>query len=341
MNGNPYHPMKILKHLNRIKASLKGNICPVFLQLDLTNKCNFNCGHCSSQMYEDYNEYSEAEQEVGRILELLDEAKELGVKAVEITGGGEPTLYSSFVKVMEKIRENFEFSVVTNGSTLMRKEIMESMIGASWIRLSLDASSSQMHSNVHGLNRKSHIFSNIVKAATTFKKMSPRTILGYSFIVMNNNFKEIIKATRIARRSSFDNIRFSAYYSPNGSTIEEKNIVSILDSLNDAEEFWTTETFKVFTFAERIRDIYKEKKTKFCYYSCLVGVISATGIVYPCCAMKNMPEHRIGDIYESSLSDIYRKQKIMTTESCPPCWMNKKNDTIEYMLKPQLHTNFP
>jgi len=291
-------------------------------------------------MYEDYNNNKGVDLDPTRLLEVLSDAKEIGVKAVEITGGGEPTLHPCFKEIMRFIKNNFEFGVVTNGSRLMERKIMDSIVGASWLRLSLDASTASMHSKIHGIGRRHHIWDSIIIAASTFNQISRDTILGYSFVVTNDNIEEIVEATIYARMNLFDNIRFSSFYSPSGPMIEEKNRDRVLELLLEAKEL-ETQTFKVFTFAERVKDVYDDVKTELCYYSSLVGIISATGEVYPCCAMKNMSEHKMGNIYNESLVDIFDRQKVRNTKLCPPCWMSGKNEMVEYVLKPQLHANFP
>jgi len=197
MKGNPYNSMKVLKHLDRVQGALDGNIRPVFLQLDLTNKCNFSCEHCSSKMYPDYIQYRSAEQNTDRIFGLLNEAKFMDIKAIEITGGGEPTLYSSFVEIMKEIRKKFEFALVTNGSKLMQREIRECLIGASWVRISIDAADAVMYKIVHG-TKTDGLLSSVLGAAGKFKTISPSTVLGFSFIVTNVNYAQIVQAAELA-----------------------------------------------------------------------------------------------------------------------------------------------
>jgi hypothetical protein len=68
--------------------------------------------------------------------------------------------------------------------------------------------------------------------------------------------------------------------------------------------------------------------------------MAANSIVYPCCALKNRKRHRLGTSFgiAAGTTEI---GGLHDTEFCPACWMDKKNELVEYMLYPQEHTNFP
>lgn len=335
-----YSPLKILRHASIIKQFLSGESAfPVFLQIDLTNICNFNCAHCSSRMYDVYMQTRSASLELEPLKKFLLEGKVRGLKAIEITGGGEPTLYPHFVELMHFIREHFEFALVTNGSNLYKSEILEATVGATWVRVSVDSGDRNIHATIHKV--KEDVFDSLLVHSMKLKEISPQTTLGFSFVVTLQNYKSITDAARVAKNFGFDNIRFSSLYTKENipSLSYVANDVYIL--LDEAGKLGDSD-FTVFTFRERVKDIYHMARPDKCYYSLVVGVIAANGDVFKCCALKNEVIGRIGSIYEQNYDDIFASRELINVSTCPPCWMDEKNRNMTYFISENpRHVNFP
>jgi len=287
-------------------------------------------------LYPDYNSNQYASLELETLKKFLICGKERGLKAIEITGGGEPTVHNKFIEIIEFVKDNFELALVTNGTKLLKDEIRSSICKALWVRISIDAGTEKtfqlVHRTVAGLHK-------ILEAAKNLKEESSDTIMGFSFVVNRTNFHEILLATKIAKNFGFSNIRFSPEYNYRGKPLLfdlEEKIFSSLDHAKREE----TDMFKVFTFHERISKIYKERRPAECYYAMLTSVIAANGNVYPCCAIKNETGTEIGD-YEGNYDEIYSNREVISTEKCPPCWMDQKNLITGYMMQLcPIHVNF-
>jgi len=65
-----------------------GRAAPVMLHIAPTNRCNMNCGHCCFSGRD-----KDLELTFGEIASLFLVCKEIGIKSIEYTGGGEPTMY--------------------------------------------------------------------------------------------------------------------------------------------------------------------------------------------------------------------------------------------------------
>jgi len=270
------------------------------------------------------------------IFKFLLQAKERGLKAIEVTGGGEPTLHPDFVEIMAFIKERFEFSLVTNGSLLHRDDIQNIVSGAKWIRISIDAGSAATYEKIH---RGYLNFSELLNNLKRLKKNNPETILGYSFVVCKNNYHEILDGVRRAQEYGFDNIRFSSIYTyRNKSALGEYE--DEIQTRFDLALKEIKDSFDVFVFRDRISEIYHQAHSPRCWYSLLVMVIAASGKIFPCCTRKNEPNSEIGNI-SMSYDDVYAHRKVVSTKGCPPCWMKTKNDAADYMLlKNPMHVNF-
>jgi len=82
---------KIKIHFDWLKKYLStGNkdvIAPICLEIDPSNRCPLNCQHC---YWKNFRASSRAQLPEERLLSLVNEAAELGVKSIIWTGGGEP-----------------------------------------------------------------------------------------------------------------------------------------------------------------------------------------------------------------------------------------------------------
>lgn len=89
------------------------------MNLMITGKCNLNCLHCFNAKD---NAPLNSELSYEQILNILDQAKEIGVHAFTLTGG-EPLVHSRFLDIVRAIyeRDMFIFELNTNGLLLNQK----------------------------------------------------------------------------------------------------------------------------------------------------------------------------------------------------------------------------
>jgi len=80
--------VKLLKHLDALAAIQQGRAAPVMLHLAVTNHCNMNCTHCCFGGRDRQLELS-----TDKALAAIRQFHGLGVRALEHTGGGEPTMH--------------------------------------------------------------------------------------------------------------------------------------------------------------------------------------------------------------------------------------------------------
>jgi len=79
---------KLFKHLDSLQSLQNGKPKPVLLCVASTNRCNLSCPHCC---FADRDK--EQELDPSLLVDTVEAFQRLGLKSVEFTGGGEPTLY--------------------------------------------------------------------------------------------------------------------------------------------------------------------------------------------------------------------------------------------------------
>ena len=134
-------------HSEKLKAMRDGDItAPIYVRLKPTNKCNHHCSFCSYDPIEgdtsvrDDMKDRKAEIPQEKLMEILSDFRDMGVKAVTYSGGGEPLLHPNITEAMEKtLKYGVDLSIITNGQRL-NGDRAKVLANAHWVRISSDAS---------------------------------------------------------------------------------------------------------------------------------------------------------------------------------------------------------
>ena len=124
--------VKLLKHLDKLKSIQEGKIIPIMAHIIPTHKCQLKCVHCCFRNRKDkLADMSWEVWETG-ITQFLD----IGVKAYEFTGGGDPMLWSHINEASRFLKNNgAHIGLITNG--LAVKDLDDPLL-FDWIRVSLN-----------------------------------------------------------------------------------------------------------------------------------------------------------------------------------------------------------
>lgn len=125
---------KLLCHPDRFKEWRKGKYQPITLQLAPTDKCNLKCSFCSvAQRKGDELAFQDIKQ-------AIYDLKEHGLKAVELTGGGDPTMYPQInYLLMWLLSLGLKVGMITNGVSIMGKVAQTTLDQLQWLRISLNS----------------------------------------------------------------------------------------------------------------------------------------------------------------------------------------------------------
>jgi len=107
---------KLLKINKASKGDNTGHF--LYLMINLSYDCNFHCEKCF-HIENNYPNELEANIDIFRIKELINEAKKIGVHSIVIAGKGEPALNENIKEIVSEIHNIGLIPIVyTNGSTL-------------------------------------------------------------------------------------------------------------------------------------------------------------------------------------------------------------------------------
>jgi len=118
---------------------------PIAALVDLTSKCNLNCPWCI-----DGNYLVGKEITTERMLNLIDEFLDVGIKSIVYFGGGEPLMHKGISEILKKTMSvDIDYAINTNGILLSGAAAEEIARGSKWTRISIDSGNAQQYKELH------------------------------------------------------------------------------------------------------------------------------------------------------------------------------------------------
>lgn len=347
-----YSQLKIFHHQGRLESIRKGDRPkPLHLHLVPTNRCNQNCSFCAYRSHgytSSERFYTTDEIPVPKLLEVVESCSKLGIKSVELTGGGEPTLHPAFSDLCFNLRERgIDYAIVTNGMLLDVTPILDAATKSQWIRFSIDAGSSQTYKETRRVDCLGRVRNNL-RGLVRLRGSTDCPTIGVGFVVTKNNWNEVLRACKHARDDGADNFRISAVFQNQGAEYFRGFHQKASELCAEAETL-SSKGFTVFNlFGDRINDLSQESPDyKTCYTQQLVTYLGADQNLYRCCVTAYNQRGLIGSVKEQSLYDLWQSKetwkRLQTFDAkrCHHCMFNQKNRTIAYAVESNPdHVNF-
>lgn len=363
---NAYASDKILAHLPVIQQLRNGEQpAPIYAQLVISDLCNQSCGFCAyrSEGYESnqlfrvidangvVNNNPNRMIERGKAFGILNDLSLIGTKAVLFTGGGEPTVHPQHQQVFRHAHQlGLEFAVTTNG-TRLNDELIDILMCAKWVRISLDAGTAATYAETR---RSSHqtfdrVIESIGRLCNRAKIGGSDVLIGVGFVVTKENWREVVTAARIAKQAGAGSFRISAAFTTKRSDYFENWGDQAIELANEAAGL-SDATFNVSNMlGARIADLaQRSPEYTTCHYMQIVTYIGADLNVYRCCDTAYNERGLIGSLKHQSFRELWESQakredfRNFNAQGCAWCQFNPRNRSIESIVNPQLiHENFP
>jgi len=352
MRRDYYSPLKVFHHRNCVDALARGERPKlVHVQIMPTNRCNQNCSFCAYRSHgysssEDFRAVDEIP--LDKLTEIVSDCKRLGVRAIEITGGGEPTVHKDFPTLCRHIDgEGLDYAVVTNGAALS-PETVDALTGARWVRFSLDAGRAETYAAIRRSKPETfdRVRGTIYQLASRTKNKDP--VIGVGFVVTRDNWTEVLQAAENAREDGVDNFRISAVFQNEGVAYFEPFYNRARELCAEAKKLQNG-SFTVFNlFGDRVDDLAQRSPDQsFCGIQHLATLVCADQNVYRCCVLAYNQRGFLGSLKGQTFYDLWLSQNIgdllrdFDARRCPRCMFNNKNRTIAYAINPNPpHANF-
>ena len=169
------------------------------LRIETSLKCNLMCNYCSLSC----REHPHQEMDYDEIIDVVKQAKYLGAESIVVIGGGEPTIYPNFRKLIQYIHSLDMVPVIFTNTTTMTKELSQFLFNHNTSIIGkLDSLKEVVQDRLVG---KKGTYQKIMKGIANLKSvgytdgdpLQPK--LGLSFVVNNVNIQELPKLWRFCR----------------------------------------------------------------------------------------------------------------------------------------------
>jgi len=340
---------KILKHLDRVNAWLKGENPPsITVELDMTNLCNHRCPECSGWYFQNRNSDSLPLDLARDIIRQFAKAE---VRGLIFTGGGEP-LCHPHIKELVRLAYNLGLDIgfITNGS-LINEEIAKILLECcTWLRVSLDAASAQTFERIHGMdgNAFNKVLNNISLLTRMKMDFKNQTTIGVGYLTSDFTKDEMYDMTVLCKKLGVDYLQFRPMQIHNNGRFEyhrtdiKKEIFRCLKQSNDG--------YKVL-YSKHKYEMMKESNFGRYYNKCygqqFATVIAADTRAYVCCHMRGYDKYCLGDLKKNTFEEIWNSQQrkrvienIDFRDCVPLCRDNTFNQILWDIKQPREHVNF-
>lgn len=302
---------KLAWHKERMEAWLRGErIAPITIDCALTRRCNYNCVYCYGKLQE--NEEKKMTKEV--IFRFLDDAAELGVKAISFVSDGEstcsPYLYDSVVYGKSK---GLDMAIATNGSLLDKTKLKEMLECLTYLRFNISAGTPKRYSEIHGCSENDFWkVVEIIKECVRIKKENNLQVtIGLQMVLLPEFKDEILPLTKLGKELRADylvikhcsddeegslGVNYKGYFDE-----ELIEIIKQAEALSDENYFVKAKWSKILSGGKR--DYSR------CYGPPFIIQLSGSGLVAPCGMFFNekYKKYHIGNICDTSFKEMFHK----------------------------------
>lgn len=354
IKATPYSNLKVFSHfekLNSIKAGIR--TAPVYIRLKPTNVCNHRCYYCSYAdsdlaLRDDVNPNDRIPWP--KMQEIIDDMGSIGVKAVTLSGGGEPLVYDHIVETMDSIlKKGIDLSIITNGQMLYG-EAAEKLSKAKWVRISFDAASKEVYSKTRGIPESS--FDKVCDNINNFAKNKTLGCeLGINFVINHENAHEVYAAAKLVRELGANHIKYTARITKDLDSYHQKFKADAIEQIHRAKNGLTREGFIVINKYEEdfeFSTVFKRVYSK-CYAKEFLTIIAADCKVYFCHDKAYVKSGVVGDLKQVSFKELWFSPEVgeryknfnAQKECCHHCVYDDRNMLLNsFFSLDDNHINF-
>lgn len=310
-NGLILDGSKLAWHAERVAAWQKGErFAPITIDCALSANCTYACKYCYGKLQ--CMEKSYLPREV--VLQLLDDAAEMGVKGISFVSDGESTCSPYLAEAIRYGHaRGLDMALGTNGYLLQESELEDMLPCLSYVRFNISSGTAAGYSHIHGVSEKCFhkVLATIKQAVTIKKKRNLPVTIGMQMVLMPEYADEIMPLAHLGKDIGVDYVVIKhCSDDENGSLGVQYDAYAPLAPLLHAAEALSTPDFLVKAKWSKIMSGGKRCYTK-CFGPQFILQISGTGLVAPCGMLfnENYKQFHIGNIRHTSLKTLWNSQR--------------------------------
>jgi MoaA/NifB/PqqE/SkfB family radical SAM enzyme len=280
---NKYSDHKILWRTDKLSALLAGEVTPpVHVRLKPTNRCPHDCWYCAykpeiSGMHGNAARDQELPSE--KLIEVLEDLRDMGVRAVTFSGGGEPLAHPAIAEALDNaLAYGLDVGIITNADTVP-EAAWDALLRVKWVRVSADYSSAEEMERSRGADAVS--FARVMNNVERLVRERPRNNVGVNYVVTRDNCMRLSAAAFHWKRAGADLIRFSPVWVRDFAEYHRDLWDLALREIAEARVVFGDDAFEVHD-SYRSTGLEERREYGRCWWQEVNPVVAADGCVYRC-----------------------------------------------------------
>lgn len=315
--SNLYADNKIFHFSDKLDDIAAGRVtAPIHVRLKPTNRCQHSCHYCcyrNSDLF--LNERFDDADEIpaDKMREIASDLVNMGVKAVTLSGGGEPLCYPGIGDIVRALTDGgVKLAMLTNGG-LLKGDIAGLLARrATWVRISMDAADAGCYARARAVPVGE--FEKICDNIHSFAGLAGRrSVLGVNFIVTRDNATDVLKFLELAKRMGVDHVKVSNAIVSTEPSENTEYMAELFDDVKrqvgEAEEGLADDTFAVIDkFHADSESLVRDYD--WCPMAQCLTVIAADQNVYTCQDKAYTTSGLLGSIKDRSFADLWGSDEL-------------------------------
>lgn len=303
---------KLLYHADRVNAWLRGErIAPITIDCAITTHCSYRCVYCYGKL-QAVNQFPHLSKEV--VFSFLDDAADIGVKAVSFVSDGESTCNPCYADAIVHGKEKgLDMALGTNGFLLTEDALEKILPCLTYLRFNISAGDRERYMEIHGVNGSAYdrVMENIRTTVAIKKRRNLAVTIGLQMVLMPEFQDQIIPLTKLGKELGVDYlvIKHCSDDENHSLGVDYQAYDKMIDTMKEAETYNTDDyqvTVKWSKIMGRGTKCYKQ-----CYGAPFILQLSGSGLVAPCGMFFNeqYKKFHIGNINEMRFKDIFHSER--------------------------------
>lgn len=324
---------KIMYHSDRLVAWLKDeyrDIYPVTVELHISGRCNNNCYYCFDKSNKSGKLMTEDDA-----FSIIDKLKNMGVRSIVLSGGGEPTMNKDAGGIIQYIRHvDIEVGLITNGVS-MSSELIDTIVNCcTWVRVSYDSTNPDTYKKIRKTDNASDVFFNLKKLGERAKECT----VGAQIVVNDYNLYDLQNTANDLSGIGLNYLQIRPLENIEYGGVAINHIKAQLKILKKTYGDWLI-------LPQKWELIDQDRGYDRCWCYPFIGTITVDGEIYICCHHINDRKYYYGNLLNDDIPKIINKREIVAKnihlEDCPKlCRGNSINTTLEKVKQGIAHVNF-
>ncbi|MFH1846521.1 MAG: radical SAM protein [Candidatus Omnitrophota bacterium] len=302
---------KLNWHRDRVQAWLKGErIAPITIDAALTRRCTYKCVYCYGQLQA--NDEKRMTKDV--IFRFLDDAAEIGVKAISFVSDGESTCSPHLYDAILRGKSNgLDMALGTNGYLLKDERLEDILPALTYLRFNISAGDPVRYVQIMGAPQNAfNKVCNTIKECVRIKQEKKLEVtLGMQMVLMPQFADQIIPFVNLGKQLGVDYavIKHCSDDEKGSLGIDYSKYFDLVDVLKEAEGYSTKDYLVRVKWSKVLSG--GKRQYKCCYGPPFIIQLSGSGLVAPCGMLFNerFKKFHIGNIVDTPFKEIWKSDR--------------------------------